>query len=63
LRLKTEVYQFKTLMGENKPQFWVDFLDFLRAELAKLIRAGVEAGEMHVSDPEETAAALLVSRL
>jgi AcrR family transcriptional regulator len=59
LQSRSEALRFKLLLGENRPQFQMDYLDFLRSEFAKLIRAGVEAGEMHVSDPEEAAAALL----
>jgi AcrR family transcriptional regulator len=59
LHSRSEAFRFKLALGENRPQFQLDYLDFLRSEFAKLIRAGVEAGEMHVPDPEEAAAALL----
>lgn len=54
-----DLLEIEIMRRQDKWQFVLEFQDFLRAELTKLIREGVRAGEMHVSDPKETAAALL----
>jgi AcrR family transcriptional regulator len=54
-----DLLEIEIMRRQDKWQFVAEFQDFLRAELVKLIRDGVRAGEMHVSDPEDSAAALL----
>jgi AcrR family transcriptional regulator len=58
VELRRDFLQVEVMSREERWQFVSEFHDFLRAEMTKLICAGVEAGEMHVSDPAETAAAL-----
>lgn len=52
--IKIEIMQL-----EEEWQFVRAFHDFLRSELATLIRSGIAAGELRDADPEETGAALL----
>jgi AcrR family transcriptional regulator len=58
IELARDLLEPELMRSEEKWQVISEFHDFLRVELAKLIRAGVEAGEMHVADPAEAAAAL-----
>lgn len=58
IELARDFLEFEVMRREERWQFVSEFHDFLRGALTELIRAGVEAGEMHVADPAETAAAL-----
>jgi AcrR family transcriptional regulator len=58
IELARDLLEIEAMRRESQWQFVADFHDFLRAELTKLIRAGVAAGEMRVADPADTAAAV-----
>jgi AcrR family transcriptional regulator len=58
IELARDLLEIEAMRGASQWQFVADFHDFLRAELTKLIRAGVAAGEMRVADPADTAAAV-----
>jgi AcrR family transcriptional regulator len=59
LDLMRDVIEFEVERHQRRWLFITAFHDFLRAEIARLLRAGIAAGEFHMENPEEAAAALL----
>jgi AcrR family transcriptional regulator len=61
IEIMRDLVEMELVRHEAEWCFIAEFHAFLRTTLAKLIREGVEAGEMRADDPEEAAAALLDS--
>jgi AcrR family transcriptional regulator len=58
IELTRDLLEIEAMGRAKKWQCLEEFHAFLRSALTTLVRAGVEAGEMHVADPAETAEAL-----
>jgi AcrR family transcriptional regulator len=58
IELTRDLLAIEAMRRAKKWRFVDEFHAFLRTQLTILVRAGVEAGEMRVADPSETAQAL-----
>lgn len=59
LDLMRDVMEFELERSQHRWLFVTDFHEFLRAEIARLLHSGIDAGEFGLDDPDGAAIALL----